>query len=134
MKILLAEDDPSIQAIAIMALERVGKHTVIVTSNGKEAFETATTLVSSKLPPDLIVLDVMMPKIDGFKTIVKLKESEATKSIPVIFLTAKAQTHEIQKGMGLGAIGYILKPFDPMTLHLKIAEVIKTHAEKAAAA
>ena len=126
MKILLAEDDSSIQLIARVALARVGGHDVTVVKNGVEALAELT-----KTKPDLIILDVMMPLLDGFETCTQIKNSESLKEIPVIFLTAKAQTHEQHHGMSLGAIGYILKPFDPMTLHLQIEELLKTHAKAA---
>lgn len=126
MKILLAEDDPSIQAIAKIALSRVGGHEVTTVKNGVEVLAEV-----ERSRPDLILLDVMMPILDGFETCARLKASEATHDIPVIFLTAKAQVHEQQHGMSVGALGYILKPFDPMTLHCQIAEVLKNHAKAA---
>lgn len=126
MKILLAEDDPSIQAIAVMALTRVGNHAVTTVPNGEAAIAAI-----EKEKPELILLDVMMPVLDGFQTCTRLKQTESTRDIPVIFLTAKAQMQEVQHGMNLGALGYILKPFDPMTLHLQIEEVLKNHAKAA---
>ncbi len=125
MKILLAEDDPSIQSIGQMALARVGKHDVVLAKDGTEVLELV-----EKSKPDLILLDVMMPKLNGFETCSRLKSNPATKDIPILFLTAKAQTHEIQHGMNLGAIGYILKPFDPMTLHKQIEEILANQKPK----
>ena len=126
MKILLAEDDQSIQAIAVLALTRVGGHFVTTVKDGLETLASV-----EKEKPDLILLDVIMPNLDGFQTCIKLKATEKTKDIPVIFLTAKAQMHEVQHGMNLGAIGYILKPFDPMTLSKQIEEVLKNYAAAA---
>ena len=126
MNILLAEDDISIQTIAVMALARIGGHRVTTANNGGEVLKK----IENELP-DLILLDVMMPVLDGFETCTKLKQNEATRNIPIIFLTAKAQASEIQNGMNLGAIGYILKPFDPLTLHEQINEVLKNHAKVA---
>jgi two-component system, OmpR family, response regulator len=126
MRILFAEDDLSIQAITVLALTRVGKHEVLSARNGIEVLD-----ICAKQTPDLILLDVMMPKLDGFETCRRLKENPVTRRIPVIFLTAKAQANEIHHGMHLGAQGYILKPFDPMTLHEQIQEVLK-NSEKAA--
>lgn len=126
MKILLAEDDPSVQAIALLALTRVGKHEVRAVSNGKEAL---AAVASESF--DLILLDVMMPIMDGFEACKLLKAEPATKDVPVIFLTAKAQVYEVQHGISVGAVGYILKPFDPMTLHKQIEEVLKSHAQAA---
>ena len=126
MKILLAEDDPSIQAIAVLALTRVGGHAVTIVKNGIEVLEAV-----KKETPELILLDVMMPTLDGFETCTRLKQSENTRDIPIIFLTAKAQMNEVHYGMNLGAMGYILKPFDPMSLHLQIEEVLHNHAKAA---
>lgn len=126
MKILLAEDDPSVQAIAVMSLTRVGGHQVQTVANGEEVLEAV-----AKDKFDLILLDVMMPTMDGFETCKRLKSNPATKDIPVIFLTAKAQVYEIQHGISVGALGYILKPFDPMTLHKQVEEVITGHAKAA---
>ena len=81
--------------------------------------------------PDLVLLDVMMPILDGFETCARLKADDRTRDIPVIFLTAKAQVHEQRHGMSAGALGYILKPFDPMTLSKQIEEVLATHAKAA---
>ena len=120
MKILLAEDDHSIQLIAKMALQSVGGHSVMLAKDGVETLEQVNT---SK--PDLILLDIMMPRKNGFETCQDLKNSDHTKAIPVIFLTAKVQVLELQHGMSLGAIGYIIKPFDPLTLSKQIEEILK---------
>ena len=126
MRVLLAEDDPSILAIAVMALTRVGHHVVVTAVDGEEALTLA-----SRERFDIILLDVMMPKLDGFETCTRLKADEATRAIPVIFLTAKAQVNEVHRGMGLGALGYILKPFDPMSLHRQIEDILRNHADAA---
>lgn len=125
MKILLAEDDSSIQAIARLALTRVGHHDVVCASDGIEVLKTVKV---NKF--DLILLDVMMPRLDGFETCVRLKADDTSRDTPIIFLTAKAQMAEIQHGMSLGAIGYILKPFDPMTLSAQVQEILD-HGSKA---
>ncbi len=123
MKILLAEDDTNILTIAVLSLTRVGGHQVITAKDGKEALE-----MIKKEKPDLILLDVMMPVMNGFDACKQLKSNAATKDIPIIFLTARAQAHEVQFGISIGAMGYILKPFDPMTLPSQIEEVLRTHA------
>ncbi|MBI2606430.1 MAG: response regulator [Deltaproteobacteria bacterium] len=123
MKILLAEDDENILSIASLALERVGGHAVMTARDGFETLAAAETA-----RPDLVLLDVMMPKLNGFDTCARLKADPRTRDIPVIFLSARAQAHEIQRGMSIGALGYILKPFDPMTLPRQIEEILKTHA------
>lgn len=119
MRILLAEDDSAIQKIAGLALERVGKHEVLYANNGLEALS-----IAEAQKPDVILLDIMMPELDGFQCCQALKSNAITKNIPVIFLTARAQSQEIQKGIGLGALGCIVKPFDPMKLSNQIAQLV----------
>jgi two-component system, OmpR family, response regulator len=83
--------------------------------------------------PDLILLDVMMPELDGPSTFERLRESAATRHIPVIFMTAKAQTHELEKLRALGAAGVISKPFDPMALPAEIRAILAKAAAGAGA-
>jgi two-component system alkaline phosphatase synthesis response regulator PhoP len=110
LKVLLAEDDPDIQLVARLALRRAG-FAVTVVNNGADAIEAVR-----RAPPDVILLDWMMPELDGLETCRQLKADRSTVSIPVIFLTAKSQEADIQRGLGLGAAGYITKPFDALTL------------------
>src|SRR5438128_1544591 len=107
-KILLIEDDIDIQEIAKLALSSVGKFSVEVFSSGVEALEKA-----SKIFPQLVLLDVMMPKMDGPTTLQKLRQFPQFASIPVIFLTAKVQLHEVENYKKMGAVDVISKPFDP---------------------
>jgi two-component system OmpR family response regulator len=118
-KVMLVEDDPDIQIVARMSLKMSGISNVVVANNGEECLARV-----DDFHPDLILLDVMMPKLDGYETCRRLKANPATQSIPVIFLTAKAQQFEITHGMELGAIGYLVKPFDPTTLHSDILKVL----------
>jgi two-component system OmpR family response regulator len=117
-RILIIEDEPDIQAIAKMALEMVGGFTVQVTNSGNEALELLATD-----QPDLILLDVMMPGLDGPGTLKALRQRPSCASIPVIFMTAKAQPHEIAYLKQLGALDVIVKPFDPMTLSSTIRSI-----------
>lgn len=110
--ILFIEDDPDIQVIACMALEDLGGFTVQVCSTGNEALDTAAT----EPPPDLILLDVMMPGMNGPDTLKALRNIPQTSTTPAIFMTAKVQTHEVEHYRAMGAIDVIAKPFDPMTL------------------
>jgi DNA-binding response OmpR family regulator len=119
MIILLAEDDQDIAKIASLALKEIGGHEIITCNNGEECLKTL-----ENVKPDLVLLDVMMPKLNGFEVCKKIKQSKH-KNIPIIFLSAKSQSNEIQNGMNLGAIGYILKPFDPLTLSQQIEEILK---------
>ena len=77
--------------------------------------ETALRL-ARELRPDLVLLDVMMPRIDGWQVAAELAEDEATREIPIVFLTARAETADFLRGYELGAVGYVSKPFDPTTL------------------
>lgn len=118
MKILLAEDDSSIQLIAKMSLKKIGGHEVTAVDNGKLALEKAQ---SEKF--DLIILDGMMPELDGFQTCHALKSNPATSDMPVVFLTAKNQQSDIDEGFKLGGIGYIVKPFDAKELCEEIDKI-----------
>lgn len=110
-RILLIEDDTDIQVVGQMALEAVGGYTVNVCSSGQEALAQV-----GAFDPDLILLDVMMPGMDGPTTLGHLRADPATKNIPIIFMTAKVQPAEVQSYQALGALNVIAKPFDPMTL------------------
>lgn len=117
--LLLAEDDASIQLVARMALKRAG-WSVTVAGDGWAALEAAR---SGR--PDVIVLDWMMPGLDGPEVCERLKADAATAPIPIIFLTARSQEAEIQRGLALGAVGYITKPFDALTLGAQIRALLK---------
>ncbi len=110
-RIMLVEDDPDIQAVGQLALEAVGGFTVQLCSSGQEALEHVP-----RFAPDLILLDVMMPGMDGPTTFEALRTKLADATPPVIFITAKVQAHEIAHYKQLGALDVISKPFDPMTL------------------
>lgn len=111
LRILLVEDDPDIQKMVQLSLKFQGGHRVSIASSGVEGLQKAI-----EEQPDLILLDVMMPEMDGYETCKQLKEREDTRGIPVVFLSARAQQAEVQRGKDLGAVGYLVKPFDPMKL------------------
>ena len=119
MKALVAEDDPDIQIILRMVLTRMGKCEVTVTDRGEEILSLAKTD-----PPDFILLDVMLPEMSGYDICKALKADAATREIPVIFLTARSMPAEIKEALTLGALGYLSKPFDPMTLVPQINELL----------
>ncbi len=121
LRILLIEDDPDIQRMVQLSLRFQGGHEVSVASGGQEGIAKA-----EQEKPDLILLDVMMPEMDGYETCRRLKANPATASIPIVFLSARAQQSEIQKGRELGAIGYLVKPFDPMTLSDQLQEMLRS--------
>lgn len=116
--ILVADDMMQIRNILRFSLHKEG-YNVILANNGKEALKHA----SGDDSLDLIILDIMMPKLDGYEVIKKLRNSESTKHIPVIFLTAKAQKKAIVKGIEAGADDYIVKPFKFADLLKKIQKL-----------
>ena len=117
-RILYVEDDGDIRTVTAMALEAVGGFTVVSCDSGKEALAMAPDANA-----DLILLDVMMPGMDGLATLSALRGLSQTVDTPVIFMTAKVQASEIQHYMRLGATDVIAKPFDPMTLSAQIDEI-----------
>jgi CheY-like chemotaxis protein len=121
-KILYVEDEPDIQAVTKLALEEIGGYILEVCNNGNEALERA-----EEFAPDLMLLDVMMPGMDGPSTLKALREIGALKSIPAIFMTAKVQPHEVEEYKRIGAIDVIAKPFDPMTLSDNIKSIWENH-------
>jgi CheY-like chemotaxis protein len=117
-KILFVEDDPDIQMVAQLALEAVGGYTVQMCSSGKEALA-----VAEQFAPDLILLDVMMPGMDGPTTLIELRKKPSLTQTPVVFMTARVQRHEIEQYLAMGAADVISKPFDPMTLSAQVADI-----------
>ncbi|WFF42275.1 response regulator [Salinicola endophyticus] len=117
-RVLHVEDDPSIQEVARIALEVVGGMEVASCDNGQSALDKA-----AEWQPDLILLDVMMPGIDGPTTLGKLREQAETREIPVIFMTAKVQPSELDHYRAIGALDVVIKPFDPMTLAAQLREI-----------
>jgi DNA-binding response OmpR family regulator len=118
LKAVLAEDDPDIQLVARLSLKRAGFQ-VLVASNGAEALAKVTSE-----QPDVALLDWMMPELDGVEVCRRLKADPSTAAIPVIFLTARSQEQELKTGLSMGAIGYITKPFDALTLGSRVRELL----------
>ena len=114
----MVEDDLDIQAVARLSLETLGGFTVLTCASGQQALDVAPSF-----QPDLILLDVMMPGMDGPATLEALRRIDALQAVPVVFMTAKVQRHEIEEYKVLGALDVIAKPFDPMTLHQQIREI-----------
>ena len=119
-KIMYVEDEPDIQTIARIALEQIGGFTLLVCSSGQEALDQV-----SDFAPDIILLDVMMPEMDGIETFRQLKTLPACAGIPVVFMTARVQTHEIKEYLALGAVDVIAKPFSPITLADQVKTIIQ---------
>jgi len=119
LHILMAEDDPDIQLVAGMALRKAG-FTVTIVSTGLELLSQVRDA-----KPDLVLLDWMMPELDGPDTLARLRQDEATRDLPVIFMTAKSQGFEVERGLQLGAAGYIVKPFDALTLGAQVKAILE---------
>ena len=116
--VLVADDEDDILELIVFRLENSG-YTVIAAHDGAEALELAR---SSK--PDLAVLDVMIPKMDGFELVRRLREDEATTRMPIILLTARTQEADVQHGFDAGADDYIRKPFSPEELRSRVQAIL----------
>jgi len=117
-KILIAEDERDIRDLVAFTLRFAG-HEVFAASNGEEAVELAP-----KVNPDLILMDVRMPRMTGYEACKILKEDPDLKDIPVVFLSAKGQENEIQQGLASGAEDYLLKPFAPDQLTSRVKMIL----------
>ncbi|HMR04174.1 MAG TPA: response regulator [Polyangiaceae bacterium] len=118
-KILLIDDEDDIRTIAEMSLGTVGGFEVVLAENGRRGVALA---LSEK--PDAILLDVMMPGMDGPTTLANIRSKSEARGIPIIFMTAKIQAKEREAYLALGAAGVIPKPFDPMTLATDIKAIL----------
>ena len=118
-KILVAEDERDIRDLIGFTLRFAGFE-VLLTGNGIEAIEKAPLE-----QPDLIILDVRMPKMTGYEACRQLKENPATSAIPIVFLSAKGQEDEIQQGLASGALEYIVKPFAPDELADQVRDILR---------
>ncbi len=118
--ILVAEDERDIRELINFTLTFAG-HQMSLAANGEEAVQ----LAQNAPHPDLIMMDVRMPRMTGYEACRELKKIDTVKDIPVVFLSAKGQDDEIQTGLEVGAIAYILKPFAPDELTKRIAELLK---------
>jgi len=117
-KILIAEDEPDIRELVAFTLRFAG-HEVVATSNGEEALQQA-----GQVNPDLILMDVRMPKMTGYDACRAMKADPGLKDIPVVFLSAKGQDSEIQTGISVGAEEYLLKPFAPDQLVERVRAIL----------
>jgi len=117
-KILIAEDEPDIRDLVAFTLRFAG-HEVVTASNGEEA-----VLAAKKESPDLVILDVRMPRMTGYDACRLIKSDPELRAVPVIFLSAKGQETEIQDGMNAGAEEYLLKPFAPDQLTDRVRSIL----------
>lgn len=118
-KILVADDEPNIVISLEYLLKREG-YTVLIARDGQEALE-----VIAREKPDLVLLDVMMPKKTGFEVCQALRASDDLQAIKILMLTAKGRDTDVAKGLALGADAYITKPFSTRELVLKVAELLR---------
>jgi DNA-binding response OmpR family regulator len=117
-KIVIADDERDLRDLVAFTLRFAG-HEVITTANGEEAYQ-----ITLRELPDLVLLDVRMPRMTGYEACEQIKAQPNTRNIPVVFLSAKGQESEIQEGMEVGAAEYILKPFSPDQLTERVAKIL----------
>lgn len=123
-KILIAEDEMDIRNLIVFTLE-LANHEVIATSNGADAWQKIQEMAAEDALPDLVLLDVRMPRMTGYQVCQKVNAEESMKDVPVAFLSAKGQDTEVQQGFEVGAVDYIIKPFSPDQLTSKVATLLE---------
>ena len=118
-RVLVVDDDDAVRAVASVALSRVGGWEVVQAASG----EAALDIIGSDVP-DVILLDVMMPHLDGPATLARIRENPATQDVPIVFLTARVDRDRTSGLEQLGAHGVLTKPFDPMTLSNELTQIV----------
>jgi len=118
-RVLVVDDEDDTRTVATVALRAIGKWDVLNASSGSEAIE-----IAARERPDAILLDVMMPSMDGPATVIRLRANDATKATPVILLTAKQQASDRKRFETYDVAGIIAKPFDPMTLASEVSRIL----------
>ena len=118
--VMCVDDDADIRAVTELALRDVGSLEVTMCASGRDALQAL-----AHTNPDLVLLDVMMPEMDGVETLEKIVSEPRTASIPVVMMTAKAQPHEVASYKQAGATDVIAKPFNPMTLASRLREIYR---------
>ncbi len=125
LSVLYVDDEPDIREVATLALGLDDGVSVRAAGSGQDALNA---LADTTFRPDVIMLDVMMPHMDGPATLTEIRRIPGCETIPVIFITARAQSHELAGFLKLGAVGVITKPFDPMMLPVEVrAMVVRAH-------
>jgi len=122
-KILIAEDEREIRDLITFTLQFAG-HDVTAVSNGEEAIKFAQQII-----PELIILDVRMPRMNGYEACKAIKAEKGIENIPVVFLSAKGQESEVQAGLEVGAVEYILKPFSPDQLTKRVKTILNKYGK-----
>jgi len=127
-KILVVDDEESVRDLCIACIQHaLGQgYDVVEAANGGAAIAAAKAE-----RPDLILLDIMMPEVDGFEVCRRLKASPETKGIPVVFLTALGEDKNVEQGLALGGDGYVVKPFNAVTLAAQISELLTEDSDEA---
>lgn len=123
-RILIAEDERDIRDLITFTLRFAG-HDVVASTNGEEALEKTL-----KEKPDLVLMDVRMPRMTGYEACKRIKADDSIKHIPVVFLSAKGQESEVQTGLEVGAVEYILKPFSPDQLTERVRVILGKFGKK----
>lgn len=119
-KVLLIDDDADVRRIGSMSLRKLGGFEVLLAGSGAEGL-----VMAEQMLPDLILLDILMPGLDGMVTISELKKSPQAKAIPVIFLTSAREIASVEKAREVGALDVIYKPIDPLRLPLQAREIVE---------
>lgn len=117
LKVLYVDDEPDIREVAVLALGLDPRIEVRAASSGPEAL---ALLEAGAFAPDVVLLDIMMPGMDGPTVLAEMLRRPRLAAVPVVFITARAQSHELARFREMGAVGVITKPFDPMTLALEL--------------
>ena len=125
LKVFYVDDEPDIREVAVMSLELDSEIEVQTASSGAEAL---VMLDGGQWRPDVFLLDVMMPEMDGPSLLAEIRKRPALSEIPAIFITARAQVHELDRFREAGAVGVIPKPFDPMTLPAELRSALRAAA------
>lgn len=116
--ILVVDDEPDIRQLIAFTLQFAG-HKISQAANGSDAVE-----MTLQTQPDLIIMDVRMPKMNGYEACQIIKKTDATQHIPIVFLSAKVQDEDVTAGITVGAAEYIMKPFSPQELMQRIDEIL----------
>jgi two-component system OmpR family response regulator len=122
--ILCVDDEDDILEVTKLCLESIGGFSVTCCSNGADIVSMV-----EREQPDLILLDVMMPHMDGPSTLRLLQQSSASSHVPVVFMTARVQPAEVGEYLGLGAVGVVAKPFDPMLISAQVADIWRKYQQ-----
>jgi DNA-binding response OmpR family regulator len=117
-KVVVADDDPDIRRLVQITVSNAGCD-VTVAADGEEALEMIRSA-----PPDLVILDVLMPRMDGWEVARELKGDPATAGVPIMFLTSRGQEHDVLEGFNSGAADYMVKPFSPRELQVRVRAVL----------